>query len=192
MILVPQVNVERLQNTFARDKIKSVQTPGSVTSRLDAEMNDILNSTTCKDEREKWSLYRQVLQRYLHFKEAETRGQEEKSKIKIQTSVEEFPQERTEDEDVYIIDNVPEKYSKKAESLLRRLRAGAGVVWNNVGAVTIDGVVVPRANIIDLINDAMRDRKRSMPVGHLQFAATLRNTIITHNTIVSYPSRIHR
>ena len=82
MILVPQTSVERLQNTFARDKIKSVQTPGSVTSRLDAEMNDILNSSTCKDEREKWSLYRQVLQRYLHFKEGETVGQEERSKKK--------------------------------------------------------------------------------------------------------------
>ena len=166
MILVPQTSVERLQNTFARDKIKSVQTPGSVTSRLDAEMNDILNSSTCKDEREKWSLYRQVLQRYLHFKEAETRGQDEKSKTKIQTSVEEFPQERSnemdeaeeeeKDEDVYIIDIVPEKYRKKAESLVRRLRAGGGVVWNNAGAVTIDGVVVPGANIIDSINDAMR------------------------------------
>ena len=82
MILLPQASVERLQNTFTHDKIKSVQTPGSVTSRLDAEMSDILNSSTCKDEREKWSLYRQVLQRYLHFKETETRGQEEKSKKK--------------------------------------------------------------------------------------------------------------
>ena len=82
MILLPQASVERLQNTFARDKIKFVQTPGSVTSRLDAEMNDILNSSTCKDERGKWSLYHQVLQRYHHFKEAETRGQEEKGKKK--------------------------------------------------------------------------------------------------------------
>ena len=55
MILLPQASVQRLQNTFARDKIKSVQTPGSVTSRLDAEMSNILNSSTCKDEREKWS-----------------------------------------------------------------------------------------------------------------------------------------
>ena len=78
MILLPQASVERLQYTFARDKIKSVQTPGSVTSRLDAEMNDILNSSTSKDEHERWSLYRQVLQRYLHFKEAET----EKKKVK--------------------------------------------------------------------------------------------------------------
>ena len=68
MILLPQDSVERLQTTLRKDKIKSVQTPGSVTSRLDAEMNEILNSPTYKDEREKWTLYRQVLQRYLHFK----------------------------------------------------------------------------------------------------------------------------
>ena len=67
MILLPQASAERLQEMFARDKIKSVQTPGSVASGLDAETNDILNSSTCKDEREKGSLYRQVLQRYLHF-----------------------------------------------------------------------------------------------------------------------------
>ena len=86
---------------------------------------------------------------------------------------------------MYIIDSVPEKCRKKAESLLRRLRAGGRVVWNNVGAVTIDGVVVPGANIIDLINDAMRDRKRSMPVGHLQFAVALRNTAIPRGFIGS-------
>ena len=68
MILLPQESVERLQTTLGKDKIKFVQTPGSVTSRLNAEMNKILNSPTYKDERETWSLYRQVLQRYLHFK----------------------------------------------------------------------------------------------------------------------------
>ena len=65
------------------------------------------------------------------------------------------------------------------------MRAGWGVVWNNVGAVTIDGVVVPGANIIRLLNDAMRDRKRSIPVGHLQFAAALRNTAILREFIGS-------
>ena len=148
---------------------------------MDAPINELL----CRDASASPAiLYRQDLQRYLHFKEAETRGQEEKSKKKIQTSVEEFPQERSNEveedeekhEDVYMIDSVPEKYRKKAERLLRCFGAGGGIVWNNVGVVTIDGVVVPGANIIDLINDAMSDRKRSMPVGHLQFAPALRNT----------------
>ena len=60
-----------------------------------------------------------------------------------------------------------------------------GVFWNNVSAVTIDGVVVHEANVIDLINDAMRDRKRSMSVRHLQFAAALRNTAIPREFIGS-------
>ena len=94
-------------------------------------------------------------------------------------------EDEEKDEAVYIIDSAPEKYIKKVESLLRRLRAGGGVVWNNVGAVTIDGVVVPGSNIIDLINDAMRDRKICMPVGHLQFAAALRNTAIPREFIGS-------
>ena len=55
MILLPQESVERLQTTLGKDK-KSVQTPGSVTSRLGAKMNEILNSPTYKDEREKWTL----------------------------------------------------------------------------------------------------------------------------------------
>ena len=194
MILLPQASVERLQNTFVHDKIKSVQTPGSVTSRLDAEMSDILNSSTCKDEREKWSLYRQVLQRYLHFKEAETREKEEKSKKNIQTGAKEFSQERSNEveeddeeqektEDAYIIDSIPPKYKQKAKNLLRGLRAGGLIVWNNLGSVTIDGAVVPGANMVDLINDAVRDRKRSIPVGHLQFATVLRNTAIPREFI---------
>ena len=117
-------------------------------------------------------------------------GKKKKVKKRIQTNVEEFPQERSneveeeeeeeeveeKDEDAYIIESMPEKYRKKAENLLRRLRAGGGVVWNNIGAVTIDGVVVPGANIIDLIIDTMRDRKRSLSVGHLQFSAALRKS----------------
>jgi len=128
------------------------------------------------------------------LKDLKQEGKKKKVK-KIQTNVEEFPQERSngveeeeeeeKDEDAYIIESMPEKYRKKAENLLRRLRAGGGVVWNNTGAVTIDGVVVPGANIIDLINDTMRDRKRSLSVGHLQFAAALRNSAIPREFIGS-------
>ena len=120
MILLPQSSVERLQNTFGHDNIKSVQTPGSVTSRLDTEMSEILNSSTCKDEREKWTLYRQVLQRYLHFKEAETRGQEENSNKKIQPKLTEEPTNEMGEEDVeenpldaFIINSIPPRYKKK-------------------------------------------------------------------------------
>ena len=75
-----------MQATLGKDKIKTVQTPGSVKSRLDAEMNEILNSPTYKDEREKWTLYRQVLQRYFHFEGIE-RGEKYKKEQKNDSAV---------------------------------------------------------------------------------------------------------
>ena len=166
IIRLPQASIIRLQNTSAHDKIKSVQTPGSVTStRLDAEMNDILNSSTCKDEREKSSLYRQVIDLWrLRWGGGGEGGGEGEGVHHRQCA---------------------RKVQKKAENLLRNLRAGGGVVWNNIGALTINGVVVPGTNIIGLINNAMRDRKRSMLVGHLQFAAALCNTAIPREFICS-------
>ena len=82
-----------MQATLGNDKIKSVQTPGSVTSRLDAEMNEILNSPTCKDKREKWTLYRQVLQQYLHFKgnEGGEKYKKERKPINASTQVLSIP-----------------------------------------------------------------------------------------------------
>ena len=79
MVLIPHENVERLQATLANGDcgngdncgsvLKTGQTPANVMTRLDAEMSDILNSSTYKSEREKWAQYRAVLQRYLHFKD---------------------------------------------------------------------------------------------------------------------------
>ena len=117
------------------------------------------------------------MQRYQNFEDAETREQEEKSKKKIQTSAKEFSEERSNEveeedeeqekaEDAYILDSIPPRYKQKAKDLLRGLRAGGLVVWNNIGSVTIDGAVLPGANMVDLVNDVVRDRKRSIPVGH--------------------------
>lgn len=44
----------------SRDQIeqtRSVQTPGTNLSRLDAEMDDILRSVTLTNQREKWKVY---------------------------------------------------------------------------------------------------------------------------------------
>ena len=177
MILLPQESVERLQATLGNDKIKSVQTPDSVTSRLDAEMNEILNSPTCKDDREKWTLYRQVLQRYLHFK-----GNEGGEKYK-NDSVVDLEEETDQRIDAGIIYTIPKRYKEKAKQLMQRLRACGKVVWDANDAVTIDGTLVPGANIVDLVNDAMRDRRRSAPPGHLQFAVALRQSTVPREFI---------
>ena len=65
---------------------------------------------------------------------------------------------------------------------MQRLRACGKVVWDVNGVVTIDGTLVPGANIVDLVNDAMRDR-RSAPPGHLQFAVALRQSTVPREII---------
>lgn len=91
MVLIFTENLERLQqhqlnqqrrNPFSLDDTaktvntttmsaenneNTMRTPGDVLSRLDGEMYRILNSPTLGGVREKWKLYREVLQRYLYY-----------------------------------------------------------------------------------------------------------------------------
>ena len=62
---------------------KSVQTPGSTLSRLDAEMSEILNSSQSKSDFEQWARYHQVLQRYLNLKKVEEKTDKEVRKKRI-------------------------------------------------------------------------------------------------------------
>ncbi|CAB0029090.1 unnamed protein product [Trichogramma brassicae] len=84
--LLPQESVERLDSSSSTvadaaasatgiffKKKKSVQTPGTPLERLDAEMNEILLAPGT-DEREKWTRYSAVLQRYLQLKERSRDG----------------------------------------------------------------------------------------------------------------------
>ena len=76
MILLPHETFERLQRQQCPQEslLKSVQTPGTPVSRLDAELGKILYTPPSEgdvDEREKWLEFNKKLQRYLHFRGAE-------------------------------------------------------------------------------------------------------------------------
>jgi len=80
MVLISMENLERMQQQLHRRPIttesmenalpptsessesanSSVQIPGIPLSRLDAEMNRILNSPLPRDENERWKMYREV------------------------------------------------------------------------------------------------------------------------------------
>ena len=85
--------------------------------------------------------------------------------------------------DAGIIYTIPKRYKEKAKQLIQRLRPCGKVVWDANGVVTIDGTLVVGANIVDLVNDAMSDRRRSAPPGHLQFAVALRQSTVPREFI---------
>lgn len=161
--------------------IQAARSTDSTLSRLDTEMNDILNSDTYKDEREKWAAYLAVLQRYLHYAGTERAQQhaalmKDKGESALREHQKNNETRATGMNDSVIIESVPNKFRDKAKLLLRRLHDAPSPCfsWNSAGVISVDGKLIKDSNIVDLVNDAMRSRKVPKPVGRKAFARILK------------------
>ena len=159
-------------------KKKTVQTPGTFESRLDAEMADILQSD--KEEFEKSILYNQIFQRFLQHR-ASTSMDHNLKVEKLQHEVEEMEAARNFDDN--IIETLPKKFQEKAKSFLMFARKVSSVEWDSEGKVRVRGIPLPGASIVDLVNDAMRSRKRFRAAGRGQFCAALRAAGLSKNFV---------
>lgn len=190
MILIEPEVIERLKSrdTAHEDSL----------SRLDKEMQNILKSK--KDDREKWSLYMQILQRYLHFAGEERRPlrlpimmeNEEKHegtvfKKESERNDSSVNEDFEDDQHVhgfsidmiytptYIKKLIPKSYRKKAEILLDILLNNKDKIsWKNDGSLVIDNDIIENSNIVDLVNYSLRSLKRSKPNGWDKFMETLK------------------
>ena len=82
---------------------------------------------------------------------------------------EEEPQEDTLSVEM-IIRGIPKTMKTRAEALLAHLKERGDVItWDDMGQVLVDGVLIPKSNISDLVSDAMRSRKHFNPVGVRDF-----------------------
>ena len=69
-----------------------------------------------------------------------------------------------------IVRGIPKTMKTRAEALLAHLKERADVIlWDDMGQVLVDGVLIPKSNISDLVSDAMRSRKHFNPVGVREF-----------------------
>ena len=69
-----------------------------------------------------------------------------------------------------IVRGIPKTMKTRAEALLAHLKERGDVItWDDMGQVLVDGVLIPRSNISDLVSDAMRSRKHFNPVGVREF-----------------------
>ena len=69
-----------------------------------------------------------------------------------------------------IIRAIPKTMKTRAQALLEHLKEREDVItWDDVGQVLLNGVLIPKSNISDLISDAMRTRKHFNPVGVREF-----------------------
>lgn len=193
------------------EKLKQHTNVENPKSRLDAEMQKILNSKM--EDTKKCILYLQILQRYLHF------IQEDRQPIELPIITEninnmEYKNDDTKNEnlvltetpshevkDKKILNNqtrytsteilslIPKSYLKKGELLLNLISLSKNTIdWDNEGTVIINNEKIPGSNIVDLINDSLRSLKKSDPVGWEKFAEAL-NSIKVPLTYIGNPKR---
>ena len=62
----------------------------------------------------------------------------------------------------------------RALQLVKKLKANKDIVgWNDHGQMVFEGRTIPGTNVIDLINDTLRQRKNFNPAGWQLFAKAL-------------------
>ena len=85
-------------------------------------------------------------------------------------------EERKELSDDVIVRGIPKTMRTRAIALLERLKARPDVIsWDDMGQVKIDGALIPKSNISDLVSSAMRSRKHFEPVALREFFDVLSN-----------------
>ena len=73
-----------------------------------------------------------------------------------------------------IVRGIPKTMKSRAEALLAHLKERGDVItWGDMGQVLVDGVLIPKSNISDLVSDAMRYRKHFNPIGVREFYSVL-------------------
>ena len=83
-----------------------------------------------------------------------------------------------------IVRSIPKSMKKRAEALLAHLKEREDVItWDDMGQVLVDGVLIPRSNITDLVSDAMRPRKNFNPVGVHEFYKVLKDINIPKDIV---------
>ena len=72
---------------------------------------------------------------------------------------------------------------RKAEALMERIKDDPDVTWNSRGEFVYKGKVIVGSNMVDLVNDMMRQRKGFEPRGRFEFARALRHTNVPQDLV---------
>ena len=83
-----------------------------------------------------------------------------------------------------IVRGIPKTMKTRAEALLAHLKERGDVItWDDMGQVLVDGVLIPKSNISDLVSDAMRSRKHFNPVGVREFYNVLNKINVSKDLV---------
>jgi uncharacterized protein YjdB len=124
-------------------------------------MKDILKKKM--SDRDKWTMYNQVLQSYLHIAEEKRQP----LRVPLESDIDFIGD--------LVLSSVPPSNKAKAHDLYKILRHSSNIKWNDSDKVSIDGLSITGSNIVDLIHDILRQRRDVNPIGWKEFAKGLRD-----------------
>ena len=148
----------------------------TATANLQNQMSSVLNNDDLS-ETEKSQQFGETLQKFqLAHKKAlgETRPKLMLNNAKT---------EDTDDDQNRILESVPITMRRRAKLLLNVLKNHPTLTWDKQGVVSVDGKPIPGSNIIDLVNDALRQRKGFEPKGWEHFFQGLREVNVPQDYI---------
>jgi len=180
MILVPSETVARLQEKPV------IPTPSGKVRELDNEMDEVLHEKGTIEDRLR--RYEQLLQRCMHF----VSEQRKPFRLTIPSS-DDGPQNQVEDTIEKTLESgTPPRLRKCTTHLFKVLKGMPNVSWDQSGILTIDGAEIPHSNIVELILDCVRNRKRAKAQAWLPFVETLAksNLPLVHINNEVYRKRI--
>ena len=188
MVLIPEEVVSLLRE-------RQEETVSPITRNLVSlkeEMGDILERQDLRPD-EKAKLYGQAFQRYQNVHD-----QKQAKPISVQlvpptvksdfTSAikRDIKEEKPSDQvSMEIVQSLPKTLKNRAELLLQKLKQqGEEVNWNDRGELVYNGKEVRGSNMLDLVNDILRNRRKtSTPQGWEYFARGLAHMNIPNELI---------
>ena len=83
-----------------------------------------------------------------------------------------------------ILESVPPTLQRKAKLMMEYLQDHPKVSWDEKGELSYAGQRIPGSNIIDLVNDVLRSRKKSsLPTGWDRFAQVLKDVNLPQEVV---------
>ena len=155
---------------------------------MDLQMRHILDEPQIRSVDEKAQKYQQVLWRYLKRADQWRSGERGERPVpppppptpSPTTDKNEWPTSLEQE----VIESVPLSMSKKAQRLMARLKYHPDLNWTTHGEMKYKGRLVPGSNIVDLVNDVLRQRKRApIPAGWKTFAEVLKEVNVPQELI---------
>ena len=142
---------------------------------LERGLKSILGSDDLSEER-KANLYSHYFQQYLTMKKKQTTTYRLPSQVTLSAEAGDVAQQDSGPDPIEkeIVDSAPKNLQRLAGLLTRRIKENPTMGWTDRGELVIDGSAVEGSNIVDLVNDVLRQRKNSNPRGWEQFATKLR------------------